>query len=169
MDSKRGIRKWIRSGIAILLIVFGSYGLLAPGVTATWFIATDRGLKENEPSRFAIHFHRKFCDHYANYARERIVSKDAANLSIFEIAETEWPLFGSVFFLWATEQLQSDYEENPEWFSAEPKQYAKNAIEAATDLVLDPTHATWVREHWKEDYLTRENCFYRMLEPWLHR
>ena len=145
------------------LIVFGSYALLAPGLAATWFVITDHGTGANEPSRFAIHFHRKFAAHYADYARERIVSGKAATHSTFEIAATEWPLFGSVFFLWATEQLQTDFDENPEWFSEEPKVYARDAIEAATDLVLDPAHAKWVRDHWKDDYLTRENCFYRML------
>ena len=43
--------------------------------------------------------------------------------------------------------------------SEKPKLYAHDAIEAATDLVLDPAHSDpahskRVRDHWKEDYLT---------------
>jgi hypothetical protein len=30
-------------------------------------------------------------------------------------------------------------------------------------LIIDPKHATWVKKHWGEDYLHRENVFYRML------
>ena len=155
--------KWLRRVVAILLIFGSGYGLLLPGITATWYILTDPGLGADEPSRFAIRFHRLFASHYADYARDRVASGAATELTTFQIAETEWPLFGSVFFLWATEQLQADYEENPSLFRAEPRVYASEAIEAATDLVLDPGHATWVRDHWGDGYMEEGNCFYRML------
>ncbi len=44
-----------------------------------------------------------------------------------------------------------------------PRQYARGAIEAAAALVADPNHAGWVRQHWGDDYLKKENLFYRML------
>ena len=34
---------------------------------------------------------------------------------------------------------------------------------AASDLVIDPKHASWVKKHWGTNYLHRENVFYRML------
>jgi hypothetical protein len=44
-----------------------------------------------------------------------------------------------------------------------PKEYARGAIEAAAALIVDPNHATWVRNYWGDDYLSAENIFYRML------
>jgi hypothetical protein len=41
--------------------------------------------------------------------------------------------------------------------------YAAGAVAAARDLVLDPTHHTWVRTHWGDGYLHRENVFFRSL------
>jgi hypothetical protein len=37
------------------------------------------------------------------------------------------------------------------------------AAAAARDLPLDPVHHTWVRTHWGDDYLHRENFFFRSL------
>jgi hypothetical protein len=84
-------------------------------------------------------------------------------LTTENIAGTEWPLFGSVFYLWATEALQEAAEEDSSKCPATPKQYARGAIEAAAALVADPNHAGWVREHWGDAYLDKENLFYRML------
>ncbi len=41
--------------------------------------------------------------------------------------------------------------------SSAPKQYARGAIEAAAALVADPNHASWVRDHWGDTYLEKEN------------
>jgi hypothetical protein len=47
--------------------------------------------------------------------------------------------------------------------ATEPKVFAREAIVAASELVIDPKHAAWVKKHWGEEYLHRENVFYRML------
>ena len=72
-------------------------------------------------------------------------------------------MFGSVFYLSATEALQEEWDRNPRLSSQPPRVYARKAIDACTDLVLDPVHHTWVREHWGEDYLHRENVFFRAM------
>jgi len=87
----------------------------------------------------------------------------ATKLTTGDISGTEWPVFGSVFYLWATESLQEAYEESPISVSAAPKEYARGAIEAAAALVADPNHAGWIRDHWGDSYLEKENLFYRML------
>ncbi len=80
-----------------------------------------------------------------------------------DISGTEWPLFGSVFYLWATESLEQAAREDPSLCPVPPSQYARGAIEAAAALVADPNHAGWVRQHWGDEYLQKENLFYRML------
>ena len=145
------------------LVVTGLWFALLPGAVSIWYLCTDAGLRGDGPSSFAIRVHQRLTARYPGYARERIASGAATELSIEQIGETEWPLFGSCFYLWATESLQSQWEKDPERFPGQPRIYAYEAIEAAKDVVIDPGHATWVKEHWGADYLQQENCFYRML------
>lgn len=99
---------------------------------------------------------------YAAWARARVEQGRAAELSHLNISGTEWPLFGSVFYLWAVENLQESWERGAR-SGPEPRVLARDAIVAASELVIDPRHAAWVQRHWGADYLTRENLFYRML------
>lgn len=47
--------------------------------------------------------------------------------------------------------------------SEEPRVYARETIEAAVDLILDPAHHTWVIQHWGINYMHNENVFFRSL------
>jgi len=88
---------------------------------------------------------------------------EAAKLDKRLVAATEWPLFGSVFYLWSVESLQAAWERDRSLAITAPAEYARSAIQAAAALVIDPHHAAWVKKHWGDDYLHRENVFYRML------
>ena len=67
------------------------------------------------------------------------------------------------FFLAATESLQDAYDAGASGTGPAPRAYAAGAVDAAMRLVLDPANAAWVRAKWGDDYLRRENVFYRML------
>lgn len=108
-------------------------------------------------------FHRDLSPQFEQWARKRLASTRAAELSTKDISGTEWPLFGAVFYLWATESLQNEWEKGHSPFAIAPKDYAAGAIEAATRLVIDPSQANWVKIHWGTNYLKTENVFYRML------
>jgi len=123
----------------------------------------DPGLRDGQMPRFAFRWHRALSRKYEPWARERIASGSAKELSTHDISGTEWPMFSSVFYLWATEALQEAWEEDPSLARVMPKESARGAIKAAVALVADPNNATWVRRHWGDDYLHRENLFYRML------
>jgi hypothetical protein len=123
----------------------------------------DPGLRDGQAPRFAFRWHRALSPKYERWARQRVASGSAKALSTHDISGTEWPMFGSVFYLWATEALQEAWEEDPSLACVMPKESAQGAIQAAGALVADPNHATWVRRHWGDDYLDRENLFYRML------
>jgi hypothetical protein len=84
-------------------------------------------------------------------------------LNTTNVSGTEWPLFSSVFYLWATEALQEAWEKDPSLARVMPAEDARGAIEAVAALVADPNHATWVKAYWGDDYLQHENLFYRML------
>ncbi|MGP8200715.1 MAG: hypothetical protein ACLQU4_14565 [Limisphaerales bacterium] len=106
---------------------------------------------------------RQLSPRYAAWAQQRVALGKAASLSTNDISGTEWPLFGSVFYLWGIENLQTAWEAGDRTSAVEPKVYCKDAIIAASELVIDPKHASWVEQHWGTNYLHRENVFYRML------
>lgn len=113
--------------------------------------------------RIAWRVHQHITPLYEQWARERVDSGRAGRLNLHDVPSTEWPLFGSVFYLWATESLQAAWEQDPALAAQAPSVYARKAIDAALALVLDPVHHSWVRTHWGADYLHRENVFFRAL------
>ena len=145
----------------ILMILLLATLLLAPAVIVLNDLRDARIRTGGIPAA-AWKQHRALSSKYARWAQQRIASNRGLELSTENISGTEWPLFGSVFYLWATEALQDDWDANKPKFTA-PNVYAKDAIEAATALVIDPNQAGWVKQHYGTNYLTQENTFYRML------
>ena len=126
-------------------------------------LINDKNLKSESMPRFALNIHRSITPKFEKWAKKRVDVKKAEKLSINNISGTEWPIFGSAFYLWATESLQDAWEKDTTILAEAPKNYAKGAIEAAAALIADPAHASWVKKHWGNDYLHKENAFYRML------
>lgn len=94
---------------------------------------------------------------YASWAENFLDSNYAASLHHEQVAQTEWPMFGSVFFLFTAAELEKQ--------GVVDCSRGKNrqAVDLALDIVVSPETATWVRSKWGDDYLNRENVFYRML------
>jgi len=147
---------------AAIIIFLSAYVLLIPAGMLILSLR-DPCLHSGDQLRCAFRWHRSLSTRFEKWARRRVESGAAKNLTTEDIAGTEWPLFGSVFYLWATEALQQVHYMNPTLASSSPRSYAQGAITAATELIVDPNHADWVKEHWGKDYLTKENLFYRML------
>lgn len=158
------MRKWLAVSVYVntaIAVALSLYFFFIPAGELIWGLR-DPGLHGREIPHFAFRWHRALSPKYERWAQDRVRS-DKAHSNTADIAGTEWPLFGSVFYLWATETLQEAAQENPGLCPTPPKQYARGAIEAAAALVADPGHAGWVRQHWGDGYLERENLFYRML------
>ena len=153
----------VRLFLSVLFAAFGLWFCLYPLVISLWFIMFDGGLYGDGPSRYAIRLHKNLAPRLEIYARERIESGAAATLAIHQVAETEWPVFGSMFYLNATEALQEEWKRDRALFPGEPAKYARGAIDGARDILMDPNHAHWVRTYWGADHLQKENCFYRTL------
>ena len=143
--------------LALLTIAF----FLCPAFLVIWDLKDPQIRSVGIPVA-AWKLHRALSPKYARWARQRIATDRGLELSTSNISGTEWPLFGSVFYLWATETLQDEWTKS-KFTTIAPNVYAHEAIEAATDLVIDPNQAGWVKKHWGDDYLKRENAFYRML------
>jgi hypothetical protein len=149
----------INSGLIVLL---ATCFFVYPTVRATLDLF-DPALREPGVPKAAWRLYRNLTPRYTAWAQNRVAQGRAEGLSTNDIAGTEWPLFGSVFYLWGIENLQAAWEHGDHRAGTEPKVFAKEAIIAASELVADPKHAAWVKKHWGEDYLHRENVFYRML------
>ena len=147
---------------AAIITAVALYCLVIPGVTIIWSMR-DPGLRDGSMPRLAFRWHRSLTPKYEQWARQRVAAGTAANKSINDISGTEWPVFGSVFYLWATDSLQTAWQADHSLASEAPADYARDAIEAAAALVVDPGHAAWVKRHWGDDYLHEENVFYREL------
>ena len=144
------------------LLFLAAYLSLLPLLTIVHDLR-DPALRTGGTPRLAFRWHRALSADYEDWARERVASGQAKTLNTYDISGTEWPMFGSVFYLWATEALQEAWEADPGLAPTMPAEYARGAIEAAASLVADPGNAAWVRAHWGDDYLTQENLFYRTL------
>ena len=155
------IRKIICFNSTVVILLAGLFCIYPP-IRAGLDLG-DPALKGPGIPKMAGRMYRNLTPRYAAWAKERVQRGRAEKLSVDDISGTEWPLFGSVFFLWALENLQTAWDAGDRSLGAEPKVFARDAIIAASELVIDPKHASWVKKHWGEDYLHRENVFYRML------
>lgn len=150
---------------AVLAIGAACSFLLAPGVLLVRDLS-DPALRHPSAGipRVAWRVHERLTPRYEQWARARMASGKAAHVALHDVPSTEWAMFGSVFYLAATENLQREWARQPGRHpKTAPAVYARGAIEAATDLVLDPAHHTWVQTHWGPDYLHRENVFFRAM------
>jgi len=150
-------------GNFIVIISIAGYFFLIPGSIVVHDLL-DAGVRGDRIPDVAFRLHLSLSLRYERWASDRVASEQAAKLRVGNISGTEWPVFGSVFYLWATESLQEAWEDDPDRSPLAPNDYARNAIEAAVNLVTDPNHASWVKSHWGDDYLHCENIFYRMLQ-----
>src|SRR5664279_4072961 len=147
---------------SVLVVLLAAALFIYPPLRAALDIC-DPALRQPGVPKAAWRLFRNLTPRYAAWARQRIAQERAESLSTSDISGTEWPLFGSVFYLWAIDNLQTAWEAGDHTAGVEPKVFAKDAIIAASELVIDPKHAAWVKKHWGENYLHRENVFYRML------
>ncbi len=154
--------RFCRQVNAAFQILFSLFFFLIPAATVLVEL-NDPNLRSAGIPKSAWSLHRDLTPKYERWAAARLKSTRAAQLTTQNISGTEWPLFGSVFYLWATESLQDAWDREAHPTTIAPKVYAKGAIDAATRLVIDPTQANWVKIHWGNRYLTTEDVFYRML------
>jgi hypothetical protein len=143
---------------AAILILTACWLGLAPAAIIMWGI-TDPALKTDEDGRFARWLEKRLSPRYGAWAEARVRSGDAKTLATHDLIETEWPLFGTVFYLWAMEAMLGPNATRATRLEEE----TRATLDACARLIADPGHAKWVRDHWGDAYLTRENAFYRML------
>ena len=137
------LKHWVYANSAIM-VALSLYFFLIPAALLVVDL-NDPGLSSGQTPRFACRWHRSLSPKDERGARERVATGPAPGLDDLGVAGTEWLVFGSVFYLWATEALQQAVEEDPSLSPRQLKDYARDAIRAATSLVVNPNQATWVK------------------------
>jgi hypothetical protein len=147
--------RWFVAATCIVLsIIFG----LGPGFILVDDLR-DPALRNGGISQAAWRLSRTLAPKYAAWARDRVVEETDPH----SVSGTEWPLFGSVFYLQAVEALQDDWLRDKSQSPIAPAIYSEAAIEASAALITDPSQAKWVQVYWGKDYLHHADLFYRYL------
>lgn len=139
------------SALVFIAAVFFAY----PAVATVRAMVSDSIWNDARPPRLADSF-RDTAARYDVWATGYLESQRATRVHAEDVPATEWPIFGSVFLLLSAEELVADG-------SLRLEGEARRAVDRAAEVVAHPSTASWVRAKWGEDYLTRENVFYRML------
>jgi len=162
VGTRPGLATVCKYGNAAIAIFIAGWFFIGPGLIFLRDLS-DPALRGPEIPRIAWRLHRALTPRYARWARARVASGKAAHLHLYDVPSTEWPMFGSVYYLWATEALQKAWDQDNSLAPEPPRVYARATIVAAVDLIVDPIHHTWVKTHWGADYLHTENVFFRSL------
>jgi len=147
--------RWLVAGAGAIL---GIFVCLLPGLTLVSSLL-DPGLRRGDIPAVAWRLSRNMAPRYAAWAQARVEHDHDPD----SVSGTEWPLFGSVFYLQATEALQQAWLKDHALSRIAPAVYSREAIEAAADLVTQPGQAKWVQAYWGKDYLHHADLFYRYL------
>ena len=149
--------------LSSFLIILKLALFIYPAIIIT-LVILDPQLRTNGQSKFVPMWFETTTNKYNSWAREYLDTRHATTLNSSLVAQTEWPMFGSMFFLLTAEELQSQQK-----IDIKQKNISQ-AISNAINIITSPDTATWVKKKWKysyfktgKSYLEKENVFYRML------
>ena len=130
--------------------------LIYPAITIC-AVVMDSHLRKTGESRLVPMWFKSAAPRYLSWANTTWTTNYAQSIHDDDIPATEWPMFGSVFFLVTAEDLQKRGEIDA------TRGTIREAVEKAAQIVASPATATWVKTKWGTGYLEKENVFYRML------
>ncbi len=143
-------------GISTLVIALSLALFIYPAITVG-LLVFDSQLNQSGESRLVPGWFQSAAGRYSAWADTYLKTNYAQSLHHDQIAATEWPIFGSVFFLVTAEDLQREGKIDA------TQGTVRQAVDKAAEIVASPMTATWVRTKWGDGYLQQENVFYRML------
>src|SRR5580704_12068075 len=94
---------------SLLVVLLAAALFVYPPIRAFLDIR-DPALQQPGIPKAAWRLYRNLTPRYAAWAQKRVTEGRAENLSTSDISGTEWPLFGSVFYLWGIDNLQTAWE-----------------------------------------------------------
>ena len=149
--------RWIVQGfLTAVVIAFALLFFIYPAAVLARFML-DQELRQTGDSPLFARGFESAAPRYLAWATDYLNTQQAATFHHNDVAATDWPMFGSVFFLVTAEDLHRQGRIDASQGTL------RAAVEKAAEVVASPVTATWVRTKWGESYLDRENVFYRML------
>jgi len=142
--------------VAAIVITLSLLFFIYPSVIISMVIL-DSELRTTGQSVLVPHWFKSTTGRFHSWATDYLESQTAGSLHHNDVAATEWPIFGSVFFLVTAEDLLAGGWVDP------TQGRLLEAMDKAAEIVASPITATWVRTKWGDTYLEQENVFYRML------
>lgn len=149
--------------VVSLLIILKLVLFIYPAVIIS-LVILDPQLKNTGQSKLVPMWFKATTSKYNNWAEDYLQTKYATTVKSSDVPATEWPMFGSVFFLLTAEELHSQNKINVS------HKDIQTAINHAAQIISSPDTATWVKKKWQrsyletgKNYLEKENVFYRML------
>jgi hypothetical protein len=154
------LKKKVAKTIIRVLIV--SILFLYPGVFCLK-VVFDSSLRKGDIPEFSVEHFRLVSLRFKKWAGHYIESQRATKVHHENCAATEWPMFGSVYYLLTAEEMQKHLINRKDKQAQNTLKILREAAEEAAKIVADPKTGTWVEIKWGPDYLYKENAFYRML------
>lgn len=155
-------RTLILRAVKSLLILVYTVSLLYPAAI-TLKVALSREFDQPEISDYFLHWFNKVSKRYERWAQSYLKNQHALSVTQSNVAATEWPMFGSAFYLLTAEEIQNHIEQRKDALTTETRERILIGAEQAAKIIVDPATANWVKIYWGNDYLTKENVFYLML------
>jgi len=100
---------------------------------------------------------------YNKWANEYLESHKAESFGSDCSPNTEWPVFGSAYYLLTAEEIVKKLENNDDPTSKRIIKTARETSKVAAEVLADPKTGSWSRNLWGDSYRDKENLFYRML------
>jgi hypothetical protein len=142
--------------VSAVVIALALMFLIYPAITIA-VVVLDSRLKTTGESRLVPFWFKSAAGRYVSWANMYLDTNYAKSLQNDDIPATEWPIFGSVFFLVTADDLQQRGQLDA------TRGTVREGVEKAAQIVASPVTATWVRTKWGDSYREKENVFYRML------
>jgi hypothetical protein len=140
------------------VVLFMAWVFFLYPATVAFRVATDAELQTTGRTRFLRGWFDDATRRYDRWAAHYLKSRRGQLVSEHDIAGTEWPVFGAAFVLLTAEELYAGGNT-----SIPMSRDVANTVKKAAQVLADPATGSWVKRKWGNDYLKRENVFYRML------
>ena len=152
----QSVKLTLSLGIAFLIIALALALCIYPAFVVARLLLDAELKATGHPQALPEWFEASSARHL-KWAEAYLASDMALEVEHTEVAATEWPMFGSVFYLVTAQELHQ------RGLVDAGNGTIREAVERSAEIVASPKTATWVRTKWGDDYLERENLFYRML------
>ncbi|MFT5914931.1 MAG: hypothetical protein ACI81T_001426 [Bacteroidia bacterium] len=147
---------------ALLATLVGFYFFLSPAFISLYYVM-DSSFEKNEIPQFAYNSHKNISPRFEKWATDRLQQKLALETNRLDVISNEWPLFSAYWYLQASLQIEQELKKIDTPKEELPSYYAKSAIESAIRIITDKNHGNFAEAQWGDDYLTKENVYYRTM------